>query len=287
MTDVSAVISSFNQGDFVRQAVRSVLEQTTSVAHIIVVDDGSSQSDSLKVLSDLESSLPVQVIRQSNRGVSAARNAGVRESEGELVLILDGDDTIAPQFVERTLATLRSTPECRAASSWMKMFGTASAKVRPRGGSVQNFLTANSCPATLLVSRDDFTAAGGYNESMRQGFEDWDFALRLLSSGGNIAIVEDYLINYRTAATSANVVSMTSRARLYAELIDQHPEVFSRHFKHALIELESRSHERLVAWEALERDRTDSPIVEASYGDGGMASAVRIESYRGQKFPSL
>lgn len=186
----------------------------------------------------------------------------------------------------RTLSLLDSSPECIAASSWMKMFGAASALVRPRGGTVSNFLTANSTPATMVFRRCWFDSAQGYNEGMREGFEDWDFALRLLKMGGRIDIVNEPLINYRTAPTSTNISSMGSRARLFGHIIDNHREVYASSFRTALVELEARSHARLILWEQLERERLNSPIVEASYGDGGMASVVRMESFRGQNFPS-
>ena len=93
--DLEAVITSFNQGEMIREAVQSLCSQTVLPGKIILVDDGSSEEKSLTVLKQIEKdrTLPVKVeiLRQANGGVSAARNAGILRTQTPLVLILDGD----------------------------------------------------------------------------------------------------------------------------------------------------------------------------------------------------
>ena len=93
--DLEAVITSFNQGEMIREAVQSLCSQTVLPGKIILVDDGSSEEKSLTVLKQIEKdrTLPVRVeiLRQANGGVSAARNAGILRTQTPLVLILDGD----------------------------------------------------------------------------------------------------------------------------------------------------------------------------------------------------
>ena len=120
--------------------------------------------------------------RRPNGGVSAARNTGIRAARAGLVLVLDGDDRLRPAFLEKTSALLAARPAMTAASSWMHTFGVLDAVVRPSGGGLTAFLSRNSCPATHLLRRSAWEQCGGYDETMRSGFEDWEFFLRLLET---------------------------------------------------------------------------------------------------------
>jgi len=282
MTTIDAVITSFNQREFVREAVESVLAQTAQLGTIFVVDDGSNDPDSMATLATLEREYAqVSVIRQENAGVSAARNAGLNASTADYVLVLDGDDKLAPTFIAQTAKQLEEKPEAKAASSWLRMFGVAHALVQPRGGDVTQFLTANSSPACVLLRHTAYEQTTGYDESMRAGFEDWDFFLSLLSTGGTIEIVPEELVHYRTSPVSANITSMNSRTTLYEQLLDKHADLFARHWRTALVESEQRSTQRLLQWEDLARRAVPQPDLEhATYGDGGMASVVRLASAR-------
>lgn len=97
---MEAVVTSFNQGTMILEAVDSLCRQTTPPARIIIVDDGSTDEDSLKVLKRIESdddrSVEVTIVYQPNGGVSAARNTGIRRTQAPMVLILDGDDKLEP-----------------------------------------------------------------------------------------------------------------------------------------------------------------------------------------------
>lgn len=275
---VAVVVSSFNQGSMIREAVDSVARQSVAPDEIVVVDDGSSDEESLAVLAGLERE-DVRVIRQQNSGVSAARNAGIRCVHTDLVAVLDGDDRLRPGFLEATLAAFENE-DVAAASSWLTMFGAASGVVRPAGGSVVDFLARNSCPATSVFRRELWASVGGYAESLREGFEDWDFFLRLLTPGGRIHIVAEPLIEYRTRPGSANLEGMTRRLRLYGEIIDRHEAIFTTHARSALLAQEAISIDRLARWEQLVISDPSIDPGEATYGDGGMAAHVRIATDR-------
>lgn len=162
--DVEAVVTSFNQGTMILEAVDSLCRQTTPPARIIIVDDGSTDEDSLKVLKRIESdddrSVEVTIVYQPNGGVSAARNTGIRRTQAPMVLILDGDDKLEPMYIEQVSQMLRDHPSMIAASSWMHTFGVLDAIVCPSGGSLSAFLARNCCPATHILRR----AVGLYTE---------------------------------------------------------------------------------------------------------------------------
>ncbi|MWB99165.1 glycosyltransferase [Agromyces sp. MMS17-SY077] len=279
---MTAVVTAFDQGELVADAVASVRRQTLRPVEILVVDDGSTDDASLAVLDRLaaDRGLGCRVLHRPNGGVSAARNTGIAAAGTALVAVLDGDDAFAPTFLERTAALLDEQPELRAASSWLHAHGAIDAVVRPAGGTAVHFLHRNAAPAAVLLRRDAWAACGGYDESMRSGFEDWDFFLALLADGGAIGIVPEPLIEYRTAPASSNLRSMAGRLDRYGELIDRHRPLFERHLREALLALEARAIAADGRWEDLVAADPALEVGEVSYGDGGMAAAVRIATRR-------
>ncbi len=104
---LSVIIPSYNRAVFLPEAIESVLSQTYPVFEIIVVDDGST--DETKACCDRYPT--VQYIYQSNQGVSAARNTGMRVSKGEYLLFFDSDDRLLPKAVEIGVNCINAHPE--------------------------------------------------------------------------------------------------------------------------------------------------------------------------------
>ena len=95
---VSVVVTTFNQGPDIAEAIRSVLSQTNTNREIIVVDDGSTD-DTPRVLAGFGNA--ITTIRQANEGVAGARNCGIRAARGLLLAFIDGDDRWHPDTLRR------------------------------------------------------------------------------------------------------------------------------------------------------------------------------------------
>ena len=185
---------------------------------------------------------------------------------------------------------LRGSSRMVAASSWMQTFGALNAAVRPGGGGMSAFLARNCCPAAHILRRRAWEMCGGYDESMRAGFEDWEFFLSMLETApdASVGIVEEILIEYRTAPASSNIKSMEKRLELMRRIIEKHAAAYQKYIADALLGIEAVSMDRLFRWEneilhELDEEKTISSGAEAflknpTYGDGGMAAAVRIAS---------
>lgn len=107
---VSVIIPCYNGEAFLEEAVESALAQTYDRVEIIVVDDGSTDGSS-----EIARSLPVRYIRQPNRGLTASRNLGIRESRGSYIVFLDADDRLKPEAIETGIRVLSQRPECAMA----------------------------------------------------------------------------------------------------------------------------------------------------------------------------
>lgn len=188
---VSVVIPAYNAAWCVRKAIDSVLAQTFRSFELIVVDDGSTDSTP-NVLASYGNA--ISVVRQPNRGMGRARNAGIQAATGEFIAFLDSDDWWLPQKLERQVALMRSAPHVG--------FSSCAARVEDPEGRLLNlwrcpgwegdFLVhlfssgadvPGSCSA-VMARRQLVVEAGGFDESLR-GVEDPDLWMRL-------AAVTDY-----------------------------------------------------------------------------------------------
>ena len=118
MCKVSVIIPCYNCGNVIFDAIYSVKEQTFSGWEIVVVDDGSTDKETINILNQLESE-KIRLIRQDNRGPAHARNMGISQARGEFILPLDADDTISPYYMAEAVPLFECNPNlgivyCRA-----------------------------------------------------------------------------------------------------------------------------------------------------------------------------
>ena len=184
----SLIIPTFNHARFVGAAIDSALAQTVSAFEVIVVDDGSTD-ETPAVLARYAGR--VRVLRQENRGLSAARNAGLAAAHGTFVSFLDADDVMAPtkltaqlEVLERSHAigwtycdVLMETVATGATARASERFGYASRTLD--GWLFPELIHGNFIPAIApLVRRTALEVAGGFDERLT-ALEDWDMWLRL------------------------------------------------------------------------------------------------------------
>lgn len=210
---VSVVVPCYNGGQFLDGLLASLAAQTFRDFEIVIVDDGSNQTDTCTKLASLNSA--VRLIRQDNAGLPAARNTGFRESRGEFVLPLDCDDTLEPSFLKEMVETLSQSPQdVGFAFCHIRLVGQRQG-VLPRYLNSFDQLFLNSLPYCMLIRRAAWERAGGYDEAMRDGYEDWEFNIRLVHSGFRGLEVPKPLFIYRV---SMDGMLMSRSARMHGDL---------------------------------------------------------------------
>lgn len=122
---VSVIIPCYNQAAFLRDAIESALHQIHSPVEVIVVDDGSTDHTA-SVVADYPS---VRYVRQANSGAPIARNAGLRESLGELVIFLDADDRLLPPAAATGIEALKTHPAWAFVTGHVRLIDRAGAVV--------------------------------------------------------------------------------------------------------------------------------------------------------------
>ncbi|HSW45352.1 MAG TPA: glycosyltransferase [Phycisphaerae bacterium] len=186
-----------------RETAECVLRQSFQNFEWILVDDGSSDGASVKLLEAVAARDPrVRLIRQANAGPGAARNHGAREARGQFLLWLDADDLIEPTYIEKSLWCLISHPEFDFCNAWSVGFGDQE-YLWPRGFNLGALsLRENQIDKTALVRRKTHLKIGGFDESLRIGHEDWDYWLSMASAGLWGWTMPEYLIWYRRRSSS-------------------------------------------------------------------------------------
>ena len=236
---VSAVIPAFNAAAVIERTVRSVITQTYPVMEILVVDDGSTDETASIVKGLSADDGRVKLLQQENKGVSAARNLGIKCARGEYIAPLDADDTWLPEKIEKQVEVFRTS------SATVGLVYTQSVRIFEDGrpsvysasteeGSVffplllGNFLQNASTP---LIRRQCLDKAGlyslDYRNSNAQGCEDWDIYLRL-AEHYEYRVVGEFLTGYwqSTDSMSADWKLMDRSYQLLMEGVrKRHPEI--------------------------------------------------------------
>jgi glycosyltransferase involved in cell wall biosynthesis len=178
---VSIVVPCFNGARFLDALMTSLARQTFCDFEIIIVDDGSTDEETPRKLAGLRDR--ARVIHQDNRGPSAARNTGARAAHADMLLMLDCDDTIESDFLAETVPLLQAAPaDVGMVFTHLRLVGAETGLVS-RYFNRFDLLFTNTLSSGLILRKDAWRAVGGYDESMRDGYEDWDFSLRLASAG--------------------------------------------------------------------------------------------------------
>ena len=197
MPAVSIIIPCYNGHAFLAQAVASALCQDLESKEVIVIDDGSTAPETAEALARLPEG--VEVVRQENRGVAAARNRGFEEARGRYVLPLDCDDWIEPDYIRRALELIGGREDAFV-YTWIATFGEYES-VLPRRWDPFELMFANQTGPCILVPKALWCRVGGYDETMRIGPEDWDFNIRLGLAGAEGLCLPEPLFHYRISST--------------------------------------------------------------------------------------
>jgi glycosyltransferase involved in cell wall biosynthesis len=214
---VSVVVPAYGVSRYIADALDSILAQTFRDYEIIVVNDGSPDTEELERA--LEPYRPrIIYLKQENRGLSGARNTGIRAARAPLVGLLDGDDVWEPEFLSEMIGELSRDPSVGVLYCDARYFGdTPDAgrtfmELHPSTGEVTFArLLAQECNviSAVVMRRELLLRAGLFDEGLRSS-EDFDLWLRILKAGGRIAYLRQPLMRYRRhgASLSADPVWM-------------------------------------------------------------------------------
>jgi GT2 family glycosyltransferase len=254
---VSVVITCYDLGRYLDEALDSVLAQTLQDLEIVLVDDGSTDPETVALLADYRRP-KTRVIHSDNRGVAAAKNLGISQTSAPYLCTLDADDRLAPTWLEMAAARLDADPGLAFVSHWYRAFGDETWTLQPTACDLRALLETNTVNGAALVRRSAFEAVGGYDETFREGCEDWALWLTMVERGLRGVIVPEVMFEYRrrTGSISRMMLDGAYLANV-RRLLDRHADAYRMHAPAILAAREARTARLLGEIAALEREDHD------------------------------
>jgi len=243
---ISVVIPCYNHGEYLEESVESVLSQSYRDVEIVIVNDGSTDPATIEILRTFARP-KCRILQTENRGLPAARNSGIKVSEGEYICCLDADDKYHRDYFGKAMEVFERDREMRygAVPAWVQFFGSSDILWKTIGHNTEGFAPflqglRNNIQSATMFRRICWEKIGGFDESMTQGYEDWDFWLKMLDLEYRWYCIEEPLIYYRQKEESMVTRADEVRPRLLEALIKNN---YGFYEKHLLPMLLARDHE--------------------------------------------
>ena len=239
MPKVSVIIPCYNQGHYVDEAVDSILNQTFQDFEIIIMNDGSTDECTVEKLEQYDRP-KTTVTHTHNQGLPRARNTGIRSGRGEYILALDADDYMGTTFLEKAVPVLDVQPEVGVVACGIQHFGTSQKRHLPKGGGVRTFLAQNDIGVPSLFRRVCWEETGGYDESLKQGYQDWNLWIDITKRGWLVHVIPEYLYFYRRTSDSMVTKSNMMRPELVKHIVQNHRDVYEQYVVDVIYEKERK-----------------------------------------------
>ncbi|WP_144603312.1 glycosyltransferase family 2 protein [Algoriphagus algorifonticola] len=205
MTFLSTICPCYNQALYLEAAIDSVQAQTFQDWELIIVDDGSTDNTLEIAQKYAESDTRIKLIHQENKGLSAARNAGIRQATGEFLHFLDADDLIFPTAYQ---VIYQKSREDLKTSLWISSYTYFDQQdfhqhtFSEKQLHAIDFIRGNQAPPVAhFLKREMIQQIGGFDEQLKS-CEDWDLWLRVTKSGTQIKTIPNLLARYRYVSGS-------------------------------------------------------------------------------------
>lgn len=255
---VSVIIPAFNVASFIGEALESALSQTFKDYEIIVINDGSPDTEALeRVLSAYHEN--ILYLKQHNRGAAAARNTGLHVARGEFVAFLDADDLWLPNYLESQMRFLENDKRCDLVYADAMIFGESPLagktymETSPSNGEV-NFSSlitqkCNVITSGVVARKRLIDEVGCFDEELHRA-HDFDLWLRLVRHGARVSYQREILLRYRVRSDS---LSGDEIQRVEREL-----EAYDKIERH----LDLTAEERKLMTREVERLQADLKVAE-------------------------
>ena len=244
---VSIVIPVYNSERYLEETIASAEQQDYERIEIIIVNNCSDSPDTLQALDKLRAKY--KVVDSEKKGLSIARNDGIRSSEGSFILPLDSDDIIAPTFVSECITMFEENPGLTVVRTSVKLFGAKSGILEFAEYSFSLLLARNLMVATSMFKKEDWEKVNGYDPDFKSAFEDWEFWISVLKDGGTVGTIKKPLFHYRIQRDSMmRSTKMEELRKVRKKLWEKHKALYGKYYMDPvdsfeyLYMVESRAH---------------------------------------------
>lgn len=226
---LSVVVPFFNMERYAQETIDSILACAYPQLEIIVVDDGSTEDNSIAWLKGAAAHPKVRVVHQENKGLAEARNTGARAARGEFLAFLDADDKVNWDYYPKAIALLKQKRNVHFVGCWIKYFEGAAGlwpAFQPEPPYILYHNMVNS--SSLVYRRQSFLGSGQNDARLIYGMEDYDSVLSMLGGGCSGVVLPEALFYYRVRKDSmARGFNKSNMAYLYQVLTEKHTQFYT------------------------------------------------------------
>ncbi|MGD0281091.1 MAG: glycosyltransferase, partial [Dissulfurispiraceae bacterium] len=239
----SIVIPCYNHGQYLREALESALRSDFDGYEVIVVDDGSTDEDTLSIIEELKSQLNrrqnVTFLRQENQGLAAARNNGIMAARGEYILPLDADNRIRPNYLRKAIEILDNDPSIGVVYAYAKYIGEKNGFWEFPAFDARKLLLGNFVEACSVLRKSVWEDCNGYDPDMGiMGYEDWDLWIGAMERGWKFHLIKEALFDYRIVKGSmiAGCNVTENRRHLIKYICNKHRDTYVKNLGYVVAE---------------------------------------------------
>lgn len=238
MEKVSVIMPCYNDGKYIMEAIDSIVKQTYQNWELIIVDDGSDDEETKRIINEIQNP-KIKVFHTEHLRPAGARNYGIQKAEGTYILPVDSDDRIHEEYMEKAVKMIESNPRIGVVYCKAELFGEKSGSWNLSDYSFKHMLLDNIVFVTALFYKSDWEKVGGFNTSMAQGMEDYDFWLSILGLEREICQIPEVLFYYRIKPVSRTTNFQDNCVQVqntYQQIYYNHKEFYQKHYdEYALV----------------------------------------------------
>ena len=225
---VSIIIPCYNGAMYLKETLETVLLQSFVNWECIIADNASTDNTKEICLAYINKDSRFKYVYLDKKGVSLARNTAIKDSMGKYILPLDADDKIHTDYLTLAVDLLEKQNDLCLVYSDAYLFGAVNQKWELPEYSYTNLLIENCIFCTALYRRIDFEKTSGYSENMIEGFEDWDFWIKLLNKNSKVYKIKQTLFYYRIRNESRNnSLSEDLQKKLRKQIFENNRQVYA------------------------------------------------------------
>ncbi|MDX2242841.1 MAG: glycosyltransferase [Leptolyngbyaceae cyanobacterium bins.302] len=228
---VSVCIPFYNHGQFIEETLESVYASDYPDVEVILLDDGSTDPQSLTKLTSVQSRYPsLKVIHTQNQGVAAARNHMAAIASGEYIALLDSDDKVSSTFYTQAANVLDQYQNVGFVASWLQEFGSSQKVWIAWNPEFPYLLCHNMLGVCTVVRKFAYLAVGGMKPLLAENLEDYECWISLCEQGWAGVVIPEFHYFYRIRPTSRLGTSNRDQLLyLYEAIARLHPDLYSKY----------------------------------------------------------
>ncbi|MCK4797279.1 MAG: glycosyltransferase family 2 protein [Spirochaetes bacterium] len=232
---VSVIIPCYNIGEYLDEAVDSILQQSFQDFEIIIVNDGSTDEYTNKLLSDYKKPKTI-IFSTKNQGLPATRNYGIEHSNSKYICCLDADDKYAPEFLEKSVKVLEKDKNefLGFVTTWVQTFGDEEFIIETSNYDPARLGFQNVIHVASLFRKKCWKEVKGYKCNL-SGYQDWDFWISIISKGYKWKCIQECLFYYRIRENSMIKGSDKKRLELIEQIIINNKDFYKKNVKEIIL----------------------------------------------------